>query len=156
MKNIYPIMKLTETKTLVERRRDDGSLIEYVIGNNLKPVENGEPNEYEWENGMYSFTLEGAIKTAALRCYEPIYRYVVTEVDSYHDSTEHVYDTYEEAHREMEARYIRLRDDSNCTYGEYEAGTHNETALLWFKYNEDDNDDDEVWVQLKLIEVKVK
>lgn len=154
MKNIFPIMKLTESRTLVERRRDDGSIIEYIICDCIRPVVNGEPNEYEWSSGMYSFTLEGIIKTAALCCYEPIYRYVVTEVDSYHDSVEHVYDTYEEAHREMEDRYKRLREDENCTYGEYEAGTYNDYALLWFKG--DDEDDEEIWVQLKLIEVKVR
>lgn len=152
MKNIYPIMKLTECKTLVERRRDDGSLIEYIICDGLKQIENGEPNEYEWNSGMYSFTLEGAIKTSALCCYEPIYRYVVTEVDSYHDSVEHIYDTYEEAHREMEKRFQCLRDDEYCTYSEYEIGTHNEVALLWFK----EDDGSEPWVQLKLIEVKVR
>ena len=151
MKNIFPIMKLTESKTLVERRRDDGSLIEYIICDGIKPVENGESNEYEWARGMYSFTLEGIIKTAALYCYEPIYRYVVTEVDSYHDSVEHVYDTYEEAKREMEKRFNRLREDEYCTDYEY-SSIDGDSALLWFK----EDDGSELWVQLKLIEVKVR
>ena len=153
MKNIFPIMKLTERKTLVERRRDDGSFYEYIICDCIRPVVNGEPNEYEWDSGMYSFTLEGIIKTAALYCYEPIYRYVVTEVDSYHDSVEHVYNTYDEAHRAMEDRFNRLRDDEDCTYSEYEASSYNDVALLYFK---EDDCRDESWVQLKLIEVKVK
>lgn len=151
MKNIFPIMKLTESKTLVERRRDDGSLIEYIICDGIKPVENREPNDYEWASGMYSFTLEGIIKTAALYCYEPIYRYVVTEVDSYHDSVEHVYDTYDEAKREMEKRFNRLRE--YCTDYDYEySSIDGDSALLWFK----EDDSSELWVQLKLIEVKVK
>ena len=151
MTNIFPIMKLTESKTLVERRRDDGSFYEYIICDCIRPVVNGEPNEYEWDSGMYSFTLEGIIKTAALYCYEPIYRYVVTEVDSYHDSVEHVYDTYDEAKREMEKRFNRLRDDEYCTYYEYNS-IDGDSVLLWFE----EDDSNELWVQLKLIEVKVK
>lgn len=151
MKNIFPIMKLTERKTLVERRRDDGSLMEYIICDCIRPIENGEPNEYKWNSGMYSFSLEGAIKTAALCCYEPIYRYVVTEVDSYHDSVEHIYDTYEEAHREIKKRFECLRDDEYCVDYEYNS-IDGVSALLWFK----EDDGSEPWVQLKLIEVKVR
>ena len=147
MKNIFPIMKLTERKTLVERRRDDGSLIEYIICDSIKPVKNGEPNEYEWANGMYSFTLEGAIKTAALYCYEPIRRYVVVETETGCDIEEDVFDRYEDAHKYMEEQFKKYRDYEDCTYHEYETGLHEEIGTIWFG---------EKTIQLKLIEVTVK
>ena len=104
MKNIFPIMKLTDRHTLVERRRDNGEIMEYIICNGIKPVENGEPNEYEWASGMYAYSIEGAIKTAALRCYEPIYRYVLVGTDSRNNIIEDIFDDYEKARIEFEKR----------------------------------------------------
>lgn len=147
MKNIFPIMKLTESKTLVERRRDDGSIIEYIICDGLKPVENGEQNEYEWNSGMYAFTLEGAIKIAALRCYDPIHRYIVVEAEAGYDMQEKVFDTYEEAHNYMEATFKRYRDSDACTNHEYKTGINEECGNVWFG--------DDV-IQLKLIEITIK
>ena len=146
MKNIFPIMKLTESKTLVERRRDDGSIIEYIICDGLKPVEDGESNEYCWNSGMYAFTLEGAIKIAALRCYEPIRRYVVVETETGCDIEEYVFDRYENAHKYMEEQFKKYRDCEYCTYHEYKAGLHEEIGTIWFGGDV---------TQLKLIEITV-
>ena len=146
MKNIFPILKLNDKYTLVERKRDGGTFIEYIICNGLKPVENGEPNEYEWISGMYSFSLEGAIKTAALRCYEPICRYVVIEMDSDGNVKEETFDEYGKAHKEMEERFMKYKDDPDCTLSEYSAGLFEEEAAV--NFGED-------WIVWKLIEIRV-
>ena len=147
MKNIYPILKLTDRHTLVERRRDDGTIVEYIICNGLKPVENGESNEYCWESGMYSFTLEGAIKTAALRCYEPIRRYAIITISSDGDMEEEIFDDYDKAHSTMERRFKNCRDSEDCTYHEYSTRLYEETAFV--EYGEYG------WHKWKLIEIKV-
>ena len=147
MKNVFPIMKLNDKYTLVERKRDDGTVIEYVICNGLKPVENGEPNEYEWVSGRYSFTLEGAIKDAALNCFKPIYQYTVIEFDSDGDISSEVFDDYDKAHHEMEIRHNRYRNSDGATYGSYEAGIDQEEGLIRFG--------DEYWIKLKLIETRI-
>lgn len=146
MKNIFQIIKLTERKTLVERRRDDGTIIEYIICTNLTPVENGEPNEYYWDHGEYSFTLEGIIKRAALACFDPIYRYVVVEAEIGCDIEEKCFERYEDAHRYMEETFKKYRDSENSTYHEYKAGINEEIGTIWYG--------DEV-VQLKLIKITV-
>ena len=119
MKNIFPIMKLTDKYTLVERRRDNGEIIEYIICNGIKPVENGEPNEYEWASGMYAYSLEGAIKTAALRCYEPIYRYVLIETDSDNEIKKDFFDDYDRAKSEFDRRTLKYSQDEDCFHRRY-------------------------------------
>ena len=137
-------MKLTDRHTLVERRRDNGEIIEYIICNGIKPVENGEPNEYCWESGMYAFTLEGAIKTAALRCYTPVYRYVLIGTDSHNNIREDIFDDYEKARIEFEKRIKEHEEDKECFRVEY----YNDN---WVEcYYEDENN-----IALELIKVKV-
>ena len=146
MKNIFPILKLTENKTLVERKRDDGSVIEYIICDRLKQVEDGEPNEYEWSHGMYSFTLEGILKIAALRCFEPVTKFAVIEADAYKEIREDVFDDYDKAHEAMESRYKELLPQSS--YHTYSASIFEEEALVEYKNGN--------WVSLKLIEIRVE
>ena len=143
MKNIFPIMKLTDRHTLVERRRDNGEIMEYIICNGIKQVENGEPNEYCWESGMYAFTLEGAIKTAALRCYEPIYRYVLIVFDNDAETKEEIFDDYDEAYQQMEYEY-----NGHCAENCYVFNSISKLrALIEFNNHS--------WIKWKLIEVKV-
>ena len=145
MKNIFPIMKLTDRHTLVERRRDNGEIIEYIICNSIKPVKNGEPNEYEWASGMYAYSLEGAIKTAAIRCFAPICRYVLIETDSDNCIKEKIFDDYDSAKREFDYQVSRYTEDETCYHRRY---YDNENEVNF--YFEDD-----VSVALKIIEVEI-
>ncbi len=145
MKNIFPIMKLTDRHTLVERRRDNGEIIEYIICNGIKPVKNGESNEYEWASGMYALSLEGAIKTAAIRCFSPICRYVLIETDSDNCIKEEIFDDYDSAKREFDYKVLRYTEDETCYHRRY-YDSGNEVNFYF---------GDDVSVALKIIEVEI-
>lgn len=149
MKNVFPIMQITKEKTLVERRKDNGEVIEYIICHNLVPV-TGKENEYTWSSGMYSYTLEGILKTAALKCFEPVYKYVLIESDG-EDMEENTFDTYEEARKIYEERVDFYREREDCILSESWAGIEEEGTRVIFSEVKNCSQS----VVIKLITIKV-
>lgn len=149
MKNIFPIMQITKEKTLVERRKDNGEVIEYIICHNLVPVTEKE-NEYKWDRGMYSFTLEGILKTAALKCFEPVYKYVLMESNG-EDIEERVLDTYEDARKIYEERVDFYKERENCILSESWASMEEDGTRIIFEELKNCSQS----VVIKLISIKV-
>ena len=139
------LLKLNHRYSIVELTYDTKST-EYFVCSNYNP--NAEPYR-QWDSGLaYCTSLEDAVKVAATRCYSPIHRYVLLEMDTCNNVSEKVFSDYDEAYKEFKKRFDDYSSYEECHHAEIvNDGNGNTVGELWF-YDDDD-------IELKILDIVV-
>lgn len=139
------LLKLNSRYSIVEATYEQKDT-EYVVCSNYNP--NAEPYK-QWSSGLaYCTSLEDAVKVAATRCYSPIHRYILLEMDTCNNVTEKVYSDYNEAYKEFKKLFDDYSSYEECHHAEIvEDYKGNIVGELWFS----DGDD----IELKIVDIVV-
>ena len=142
------LLKFSEKQSLVARIKDDGTVHEYVV---CSHYDDNAPEGSKWDWGHYFSTMEGALTYIATRCFSPIHKYVLVEVDTNTNVEERTYNTYDEARKEFDKRFNSYKEDECCHHADIaDDGNGNTIGDLWFETDSYYDD-----IKLKIIDVIV-
>lgn len=140
------ILKLNERYSLVET---DGKYTPYVV---CSCYDDTKPEGSKWNQGQYFCTLEGAIKYAARKCFEPMHRYVLVETDVYNNISEETFYYHEDAYKEFKKRFDDYSSDEDCCLAEITDDENGNIIGKVLFYDKEYSPDD---ITLKIIDVIV-